>query len=103
MITLSSYRNYLISLKDMIFKVLPLYEEKSETFDEYLDSLYFELCGLAYVIEDLPHEVWYVKTIANLEAISYELSRFDDVRRVKKEVFNILKLIDKQIDQLKGE
>lgn len=104
MITMKSYKDYLIGLKNMIFKILPLYEESSETLEEYLDSLCFELYGLKHVIENLPHNEWHVKTLATLEAIKNEIPLdFDDTKKIKKEVFKMLSLIDKQIDQLKGE
>jgi hypothetical protein len=103
-ITKESYRDYLIGLKDRIFKILPMYEEKSETFDEYLSSLVnVELYGLKYVIENLPHDKWYIDSFSILIAIRFQRPPdFSDTPMVKKEIFYILKLIDKQIDQLKG-
>lgn len=103
MIPEKTYRNYLIDLKDDLFKVLCLYEEKSETFDDYLDSLLFELYGLEYIIEELPHGLWYVKTLTKLEEISRLDSDWASVKRVKKEMFDSMRRIDKQIDGLKGE
>jgi hypothetical protein len=103
MINEKTYRIYLIDLKDDVFKVLPLYEEKSETFIEYLDSLLFELYGLEFVIEGLPHGIWYVKTLSILEEIFHLEMDWENHKRVKKEVFSLLRLIDKQINQLKGE
>lgn len=103
MITKKTYRNYLIELKNMIFKVLPLYEEESETLNEYLSSLCDELYGLRNVIDDLPHGEWYVRTISTLEHINEEPLDYSNSKKLKKEVFKMLSLIDKQIDQLKGE
>lgn len=103
MITLKSYRIYLIDLKDDVFKVLPLYEEKSETFIDYLDSLLFKLYGLEYVIDGLPHDIWYVDTLSVLEQIFHLELSWAYHKTVKKELFGVLRLIDKQIDQLKGE
>lgn len=104
MIPEKTYRNYLIDLKDDVYKVLCLYEEESETFDGYLNSLLFELYNLEYVVVDkLPHSLWYVKTLARLEGISRLESDWNDTKRVKKEMFDSMRRIDKQIDQLKGE
>lgn len=100
MINKSTYREYLIELKNMVFKILPLFEEESNTLDEYLESLCSELYGLKYVIVNLPHGEWYVRTLATIEQIKED--RVSN-KKVKKEVFKMLNLIDKQIDQLKGE
>lgn len=105
MIPLNTYRNYLIDLKDDVFKVLCLYEDKSESFDSYLSSLIFEIENLKYVIEDnLPHRIWYVKTLTKLKGISLLESDWEDHKLVRKEVLDIMnRRIDREIDGLKGE
>lgn len=97
------YRNYLIQLKDRVWKVLPMYEEENETIEEYIDSVNFELFGLRGLIGELPHGIWYVKSLATLEQLKVETALDDRQKKVKKEVFKILNAIDKQIDMLKGE
>lgn len=104
MISHKTYRNYLIDLKDDVYKVLCLYEEKSETFDDYLHSLIFEIKNLKYVIDDdLPHRLWYIKTLTKLEGIARLESNWDSHKLVKKEVLDIMnRRIDREIDKLKG-
>ena len=97
------YRNYLIDLKNRVFKILPLYEEENECVTEYIDSVCFELYGLRKLIGDLPHGLWYVKSLATLEQLKVELLSFGQNKKVKKEIFKVLKTIDNQIDVLKGE
>lgn len=102
MIPIKTYRNYLIDLKDDIYTVLCLYEEKVDTFDSHLNSLLFELRNLSYVVEDdLPHRYWYVKTLSKLEGISRLESGWQQTKRVKKETFDLMNRIDKQISELK--
>lgn len=97
------YRNYLIQLKDRVWKILPMYEEKNETIEEYIDSVNFELFGLRGLIGELPHGIWYVKSLATLEQLKVETALIGKQKKVKKEIFKILNTIDKQIDVLKGE
>lgn len=97
------YRNYLIQLKDRVWKILPMYEEKNETIEEYIDSVNFELFGLRGLIGELPHGIWYVKSLATLEQLKVETRLIGKQKKVKKEIFKILNTIDKQIDVLKGE
>lgn len=102
MISEDTYKIYLKNLKNMIFKILPLYEEKSETFDEYLDTVIFELSGMKDVVAEHPHDIWYAKTFGKVKAIKKNTSRFDDKHIVKREVFGICSLIDKQLKELEG-
>lgn len=97
------YRNYLIQLKDRVWKILPMYEEKNETIEEYIDSVNFELFGLRGLIGELPHGIWYVKSLATLEQLKVETRLIGKQKKVKKEIFKVLNTIDKQIDVLKGE
>lgn len=105
------YREYLINLIPSIFKLLPLYEKRNEYLLEFIDSLLrFELYGMSESIGDLPKNIWYGKTINTLESIEKHLkSEFadpeyaDNHKRFRREIFKITALIDKQINQLKGE
>lgn len=105
MITTKTYRNYLIRLKDKMYKTLCLYEEESETFDKYLYSLvYMEIAGLEHWISELPHDFWYMETLSKMKSLhDHYLSGTDNHALFKSELFGINKLIDKQIDNLKGE
>lgn len=104
------YREYLIDLIDTVFKILPLYEEENEHLDEYMDSLLnFELYGVNEAIQNHPHRMWYMKTIATLEGVRKNLETMSDPdladnhRRIRREILKTTALIDKQIDQLRGE
>lgn len=99
-ISVQTYKDYLNNIKHMIFKILPLYEEKNEYLDEYIESISLEIYGLQDLIAELPHDQWYVKTLATLETLKTKITCQNNQRIVKKEVFKILNAIDKQIDQL---
>jgi len=103
LLTQTDYREYLIELKNRVYKILPLYEEENECLGEYIDSVCFELYGLRKLIADLPYGIWYVKSLATLEQMKVETLNVGAKKRVKKETFKVLKLIDNQIDVLKGE
>lgn len=103
LLTEKDYRNYLIDLKNRIFKILPLYEEENECLTEYIDSVCFELYGLRRLIGDLPHSIWYIKSLATLEQMKIESNSFGQNKKMKKEIFKVLNTIDNQIDVLKGE
>lgn len=110
-LTEQEYREYLISLIPSIYKLLPLYEEKNVYLLDFIDSLLnFELYGASKSIGNLPKSRWYVKTICTLEGIEKQLQgefrnpeHADNHKRFKREIFKITALIDKQIDELKGE
>lgn len=104
------YREYLISLKDTIFKTLYLYEERNPYIRDYIDSIIsFELYGAVSEIEHLPHSIWCAKTINTLRGIDRQLitmsdpDEADNHKRIRKQILMMMNLIDKQIDQLKGE
>jgi len=104
------YREYLIGLISSIFKILPLYEEKNEHLKDYIDSLVnFELYGIKSEIEELPYHIWYQKTLGTLRGIEKQLIELSDPsvpenhKRIRREILKTTGLIDKQIDQLKGE
>jgi len=98
------YISYLIGLKGTVFKIIPLCQHKNEFFHNYVDSLLtFELYGVGFPIRNLPHDIWYQKTIAVIEGIYRQPLVFDDFKKVRKEILNLLRLIDLQINQLKGE
>lgn len=105
MITQNTYKDYLHKLKDKMYATLCLYEEEVDTFSQYFDSfLNVELKGLKYTIEDLPHDLWYVETIARLKSIERickeDEGKFSHEKTVRSELFGIMSLIDKQIKQL---
>lgn len=110
-LTEQEYREYLISLIPSIYKLLPLYEERNEYLTDFIDSLLnFELYGASNSIGNLPKGKWYMKTICTLEGIERQLQgefsdpeQGDNHKRFKREIFKITALIDKQIDELKGE
>ena len=100
-IQLETYKLYLIDLKDMIFKILPLVEEDNEYVKEYIELLTDEVTGLREEIEFLPHRDWYVRTLSFLRVLEkMEDHNEKDKKRVKKIVFKMLNAIDKQLDKI---
>jgi len=107
MIPIETYENYLHRLKDKMFKGLRLYEEESTTLDKYLYSLVFmEIAGLEHWLKtgNLPHEFWYVETLSKMTSLHDHYLRGTHSHALfKSELFGTMKLIDKQLEQMKGE
>lgn len=103
MIPIKTYENYLLRLKDKMYKTLCLYEEKSSTFDKYLYSFVFmELTGLEHWINELPHEFWYIETLSRMKSLyEHYLQGTHNHALFKSELFGINKLIDKQLEQMR--
>lgn len=84
---------YLESTINSVFKILPLYEEKSVGIKTYVDSLLFELYGLEKNIDiDISSE--YISLLSTLESIKTELDCNEDKKSViKREVFKCINII----------
>lgn len=96
------YTNYLSVLKDRVFKIIPLIEEKNVGLFKYIDSLVFELYGIQYVIEGVRESHNYISLLATLEAVQDELIVKDkDFQFLRSEIFKSLGIIEKLIQ--KGE
>ena len=93
MITRYSLQNYMRSLVDRLFKILPLWEDGEETLPTYLDSLRLELLGFRSMMFALHHDQDYVTLIA---IIQYLIDRPEtSVRTVKREVFRAISICNK--------
>lgn len=100
-ITEKEYREYLIVLIPLVWKILPLYEEKNEHLVDYIDSVCTEVKGIKKIIGDLPSKIWHNRVLAILEQLKDEVL-IDQHKKIRKETFRITNMIDKQIDELKG-
>lgn len=100
-ITEKEYREYLIVLIPLVWKILPLYEEKNEHLVDYIDSVCTEVKGIKKIIGDLPSKIWHNRALAILEQLKDEVL-VDQHKKIKKETFKVTAMIDKQIDELKG-
>ena len=90
------YKNYLQVLKDRIFKILPLFEEKNEGLFHYINSLTFELNGLQYVIEGLHHSSYYISLLSSIESLLDEsIEKVQDLKFIRSEVFRLIGIIEK--------
>lgn len=98
-LTINEYIDYLLTLQDSIFKILPLYEEKNTYLLDYVDETIDEVIHIKTIIEDLPHGYWYVKTLANLKSLLEKVSE-DNHGAVKKKVLNTTNLIGKEIKEI---
>lgn len=107
MIPMKTYENYLHRLKDKLYKALRLYEESSETLDKNLYALvYMEIAGLERWLEtsNLPHEYWYVETLTKMTSLHDIYLRGTHSHDLFKSIiFGSMNLIDKQLQQMKGE
>lgn len=102
------YYKYLDGLKNRIFKILPLCEEKNKHIDTYLENLIIEFKGLPRMYpEVLDTEIaWYVKVSSSLytfyEDYSIEELHSDEgVKRVKRQVFLMINIIGQEMEMIK--
>lgn len=92
---------YLDSAVDKIFKILPLYEEKNDTLDEYIESLILELRG--FVSEYGSVGVTdYISVISTLEGIRSMAKDRGNQPKIKREVFKCIETIKKVRNMLEG-
>ena len=85
-------KNYLQSLINKVYKILPMKEEKCDTLNSYLLSLQNELIGcykLWSVLEENPQFLSIINIIQYLSTEEY------DEAGCKREVFKTIHLIEK--------
>ncbi len=101
-LNISEYLDYLLTLQDSIFKILPLYEEKNEYLIDYIEEVIDEIVYIKAIINELPHGYWYAKTLSNLESLLQKVTE-DNHAIVKKKVLNTTNLISKEIQKIEKE
>lgn len=91
---------YLDTLINSVFKILPLYEERNDGIQTYIESLLFELYGLDKVF-DIKDSYEYVSILSILESIREEVAKENSKKRViKREVFKCINIIKNTIKRL---
>jgi hypothetical protein len=95
--------SYLETLKNRLFKIIPLFEENNEGIYKYIDSLLFELGGMIYVVKELKNNSMFLSLIATLESLLDEsLAGEYNIPLVRREVFRCLNIVEK-LQQKAGE
>lgn len=100
------YKAYLTNLKNRIFKILPLCEEENTEVIKHIESTIFEVRGLFAIIPSAKESVWNIRAISILSNMSenYSVEQLHDEyiykNIVRREVFNLLSVIDKEIEKL---
>lgn len=92
---------YLDSAVDKIFKILPLYEEKNATLDEYIESLILELRGFVSEYGSIG-VTDYISVISTLEGIRSMADERGNQPKIKREVFKCIETIKKVRNMLEG-
>ncbi|GIN25582.1 hypothetical protein NSQ93_22775 [Bacillus sp. FSL W8-0445] len=93
---------YLNNLVNSIFKILPLYEEKNEGIEIYIDSLLFELYGLDYAVS-VKHGYEYIALLSTLESTKRTVSKGDNKKTIKREVFKSINIVKNLIGKLEED
>lgn len=98
------FLNYSNDLVSRVFKILPLYEEKNEGVYTYVQSLVYELSGLAEVVEGMSVNEGYLSLLATLESISDDtlFLHVDNHSVIKREVFRCIDVIKKMREAAEG-
>jgi len=91
---------YFDTLINSVFKILPLYEERNDGIQTYIESLLFELYGLDKVF-DIKDSYEYVSVLSILESIKEEVAKENSKKKViKREVFKCINIIKNTIKRL---
>lgn len=82
-------------LKDKVFKILYLFEDKNEGLPTYIHSTIYEFEGLRHRVNPV-QESMLLTTISVLEHIYDDsLSPDPDLEVIKREIFGLVSLLDK--------
>lgn len=81
------FKNYLTTLVDQFFKILPLKEDGEPSLNEYLRSLQLELIGCHDLIVALKNDAMFLRLICILQ---YLIENDCDIPVVKREVFKAI-------------
>lgn len=106
MVNDKQHKDYLINLKNRIYKILPMCEEQNPNVIEHIHTTLFEVKGLFSVIPSAKTSVWHIRAVSVLSNLSsnYSISQLHDPvvckREVRREVLNLLNIIDREIDNL---
>lgn len=103
MIAKREYVDYLHSLIDSIFAILPLYEEQNEHLTEYIESVYFKVSNVKEIVKELDNGAWYVETLGVLNGLIKECTKEDNKNFIRKTVFGTIDVIENQIKSLEQE
>lgn len=93
---------YLESAVDSVFKILPLYEEKNEGLELYVESLVAELYGAVKTI-GMQNIADYISFLATLEAVKQDIKIDDNKKDVKRNVFKSINTLKNVISRIDGE
>ena len=95
-----SLSTFLTVITGKIFKILPLREDDNEYVHEYLDSLRIEMTGAIETFPEL-HENYDFISLVN--TINYLIGNDFDVPTCKREVFKMLKVVNRLQVNVGGE
>lgn len=97
----TQYARYMDALVGRLFKILPLWEEQSDTLGEYMQSLQLELVGLHNFEPELRDDEMLLSIIATLQ---YLIDTPDcKVGTVKREVFRSIRVCTTLRDRYTAE
>lgn len=97
---------YLNNLKNRIYKILPMCEEKNVNVLEHIDTTLFEVKGLFSVIPSAKTSVWHIRTVSVLSNLSenYSIAQLHShetcKKEVRREILNLLNIVDREIEKL---
>ena len=99
-ITRSMFENYISTLINQFFKILPIKESGETSLAEYMKSLQAELIGCKEVIDICEADSIFISLISILQ---YLIDSDCDVPTVKREVFKAISLCKKLRSRYAGK
>lgn len=95
--------NFLRSLTDKIYKVLPMYESGDSGVFTYIERFIAELKGGMYTFPVLQSEGQYISVINNLNYILHCQCSVEECRRQTFDSISLVKKIIKNLEEYNGE
>lgn len=86
----TGYKNYLNSIKNRVYKLLPLREEGTE-WKKHLETLLYEVMGLNDLLGE---EALFISLIAKLQSLNYVQLNFALYRKTIFECLSIIEGLD---------
>lgn len=84
--------NYFDNMVNRYFKILPMFENETESLSTYLDSFRCELCSVYYVVDGIENDSMFVTLICILTYFIDNIEKELDKESVKREVFRAISI-----------
>lgn len=97
-VTKKEYVDYLLVLRNGVYKILPLYEENNEYLERYVSDSINKLIYLKEIVSELADGFWYIDLCCELESL-YDLVSTIRHSELRRKVLYMTNLITAEINE----